>query len=251
MDSVEQLALKHSVSTKEAREIWRKNRAQGVHERFIKSLAAEHGVSLAEAEEIHQKRIEQNQQEKERRDQRFLGAIRRHGSEQGLTDLEVYTWLEEERLEYRRSGNKPSSDFIRIWGEQYGQGVRESWKTLQITREYHQEFDRRRQGKKSKYQRRKAKGLSISDSLRKLVLSEEAKICNYCNESDAKLEIDHIYPALGTNRENLTLACQSCNKSKSDLDPIKWAKTQGPSFLKRARALIEARGLKFDRSDTD
>ena len=49
--------------------------------------------------------------------------------------------------------------------------------------------------------------------------------CAYCGATDGIMEIDHIYPVSrggGNERENLTLACRSCNRQKADRTPQEW-----------------------------
>lgn len=55
------------------------------------------------------------------------------------------------------------------------------------------------------------------------VLAE--KSCAYCGSENGPFEVDHIHPWSrgGSNdRENLTLACRSCNRSKRDMTLEEW-----------------------------
>lgn len=54
--------------------------------------------------------------------------------------------------------------------------------------------------------------------------------CHYCGCKSARLTFDHIIPLAkgGTHSaDNLVMACGPCNSSKSDRDPIEFAKTRG------------------------
>lgn len=63
----------------------------------------------------------------------------------------------------------------------------------------------------------------IPASVRADVLSQAR--CTYCGETSGPFEIDHIFPWArgGTHeRENLTLACRPCNRSKCDKTLSEW-----------------------------
>lgn len=54
--------------------------------------------------------------------------------------------------------------------------------------------------------------------------------CHYCGCKTSRLTFDHIIPLAkgGTHSaDNLVMACGPCNSSKSDRDPIEFAKTRG------------------------
>ena len=64
---------------------------------------------------------------------------------------------------------------------------------------------------------------AIPTSVKQDVLA--GRCCTYCGVTSGPFEIDHIVPWSrgGTHdRENLTLACKPCNRSKRDKTPEEW-----------------------------
>lgn len=67
--------------------------------------------------------------------------------------------------------------------------------------------------------------LAIPSSIRNEVAAREGERCSYCGATDRPLEYDHIFPVSrgGTNdASNLTLACDSCNRSKGARTLAEW-----------------------------
>lgn len=63
----------------------------------------------------------------------------------------------------------------------------------------------------------------IPANVRGDVMAEGA--CAYCGRKEGPFEIDHIMPwsrGGSDSRENLTLACRPCNRSKRDMTPEEW-----------------------------
>ena len=63
----------------------------------------------------------------------------------------------------------------------------------------------------------------IPANVRDDVMAEGA--CAYCGRKEGPFEIDHIMPwsrGGSDSRENLTLACRPCNRSKRDMTPEEW-----------------------------
>lgn len=56
------------------------------------------------------------------------------------------------------------------------------------------------------------------------------KVCFYCRKEEEKLSFDHV-KALSkgglNNKENLVMACISCNSSKRDREVVEWCKEKG------------------------
>jgi len=62
-------------------------------------------------------------------------------------------------------------------------------------------------------------------ALRKRVFERDGFCCTYCGQSGGRLECDHIHPLSkgGSNDEdNLTTACNTCNRSKGTLSVQEW-----------------------------
>jgi 5-methylcytosine-specific restriction endonuclease McrA len=77
--------------------------------------------------------------------------------------------------------------------------------------------------------------------VREYLLEKFNRQCAYCNASDTRLEIDHVYPRSrgGSDRvSNLVLACHSCNQAKGNQD-IKDFLSGKPDLLKRVLAKIK------------
>jgi 5-methylcytosine-specific restriction endonuclease McrA len=67
--------------------------------------------------------------------------------------------------------------------------------------------------------------LAIPLSIRDEISKREGERCTYCGATDHPLEYDHIFPVArgGTNDpSNLTLACDSCNRSKAAKTLEEW-----------------------------
>ena len=78
--------------------------------------------------------------------------------------------------------------------------------------------------------------------IREYLLEKFNRTCVYCGAKDVPLEVEHIVPRSkgGSNRvSNLTLACVSCNKAKSNLDIQEFLKSK-PSLLKKVLAQASA-----------
>jgi 5-methylcytosine-specific restriction endonuclease McrA len=78
--------------------------------------------------------------------------------------------------------------------------------------------------------------------VREYLLEKWNRTCVYCGAKDIPLEVEHIVPKSvgGSSRvSNLTLACVSCNRAKSNLD-IKEFLADKPSVLKRILATAKA-----------
>lgn len=61
---------------------------------------------------------------------------------------------------------------------------------------------------------------------RERILARDGRRCTYCG-SDENLECDHIVPVSrggGHGDDNLTTACRSCNRSKSDRLLEEWSR---------------------------
>ncbi len=85
-------------------------------------------------------------------------------------------------------------------------------------------------------------GLHISDELRLQIRHDSQAMCGYCQTQEAiiglPLQIDHILPTSkggGTIRENLWLACVTCNRQKSNSThyPDPETNTESPLFNPR------------------
>lgn len=66
---------------------------------------------------------------------------------------------------------------------------------------------------------------AILPSVRKAVFERDGFVCAYCGGTDGRFEIDHIQPWSrgGSNDlENLTVACQPCNRNKRDSTLEEW-----------------------------
>lgn len=95
-------------------------------------------------------------------------------------------------------------------------------------------------------------GTLFGYELREYILEKCNRTCQYCGglSKDPILEIEHVVPRnpksgpRGSNRaSNLTLACRTCNKAKSNLQPEEWLSTLQASGKaidkKRVRGLKE------------
>jgi hypothetical protein len=63
------------------------------------------------------------------------------------------------------------------------------------------------------------KGELLGYEIKEYLLEKWGRKCVYCNEEDARLEIDHIHAKSlgGSNRvSNLTIACKDCNRKKGN-----------------------------------
>lgn len=66
---------------------------------------------------------------------------------------------------------------------------------------------------------------AIPKAIQREVLSREGRRCTYCGDIDGPFHFDHIFPVSkgGTNNaSNITIACRSCNLSKSDKTLAEW-----------------------------
>lgn len=66
---------------------------------------------------------------------------------------------------------------------------------------------------------------AIPLDIQRKVLAREGKRCSYCGTPKGPFEFDHIFPVSkgGSNDpSNLTLACQPCNRAKSDMTLAEW-----------------------------
>jgi len=72
-------------------------------------------------------------------------------------------------------------------------------------------------------------GTATADQL--LAIKANAKgRCHYCGRKSSKLTFDHITPLSKGglhSADNIVMACFSCNRAKSDHDPVEFAKTKG------------------------
>lgn len=65
----------------------------------------------------------------------------------------------------------------------------------------------------------------MSAKLRAEVFARDGKVCAYCKDTEGPFEVDHIHPVSrgGTDElGNLTVACQSCNREKSNMTVKEW-----------------------------
>lgn len=61
--------------------------------------------------------------------------------------------------------------------------------------------------------------------IRESIFKRDNYTCQYCGETEKRLECDHIHPVArgGSNDpENLTTACYECNRSKRDKTLEEW-----------------------------
>ncbi len=63
--------------------------------------------------------------------------------------------------------------------------------------------------------------------IRERIFARDDYRCTYCGERGGKLECDHIVPVSkggGSDDENLTTSCKSCNRSKGGKSVGEWKK---------------------------
>ncbi len=66
---------------------------------------------------------------------------------------------------------------------------------------------------------------AIPTSVRKVVITRDGFVCQYCGTENGKFEVDHIHPwshGGADTPENLTVACKPCNRSKKDKTLAEW-----------------------------
>lgn len=69
------------------------------------------------------------------------------------------------------------------------------------------------------------KRFGIPANIAREVVQREGKRCSYCGCTEGPFDLDHIFPVSkgGSNDpSNLTLACQSCNRSKGGKTLLEW-----------------------------
>ncbi len=85
--------------------------------------------------------------------------------------------------------------------------------------------------KNTRHKRRSKQKSGSATSAQLFKIRDAAKgRCHYCGCKTSRLTFDHIIPLAkgGTHSaDNLVMACGPCNSSKSDRDPIEFAKTKG------------------------
>lgn len=88
---------------------------------------------------------------------------------------------------------------------------------------------RRAQLLKQKARRRSAEGSHTGDDILEILKLQKGR-CAYCRAKLTKYQVDHIIALAngGTNfRKNIQIACGPCNRTKSDKDPIDFARSLG------------------------
>lgn len=66
---------------------------------------------------------------------------------------------------------------------------------------------------------------TLAPVVRAFVFERDGDVCRYCAGTEAPFEIDHIHPASrgGSDApENLTVACEPCNRSKGAKTLAEW-----------------------------
>lgn len=66
---------------------------------------------------------------------------------------------------------------------------------------------------------------NLNPSVRKQVYERDGYACSYCSGTTGPFQIDHIYPVSrggGNDLENLTVACETCNRAKGALLLSEW-----------------------------
>lgn len=85
------------------------------------------------------------------------------------------------------------------------------------------------------HKRREAVKESTMTADQMLEVKSKAKgRCHYCRKKSKSLEFDHVTPIARGGKhalDNLVMACQSCNRSKSASDPMEFAKKQGSLLI--------------------
>lgn len=67
----------------------------------------------------------------------------------------------------------------------------------------------------------------LSAATRQRIIERDGEVCAYCRTEDGPWEIDHKHPVAkggSDDDDNLTVACQSCNRAKRDLLPEEWGR---------------------------
>ena len=137
---------------------------------------------------------------------------------------------EEELAAWQREYRKSNPELVRQRAREYYQKDRE--KKLQQKSEWGKTPEGRIK-QKAKNQTRRARKNSVVSTLTASDLREvrdKAKgRCFYCREK-RPLALDHIIPICKGgphSRDNVVMACRSCNSSKGPKDPMKFAKERG------------------------
>jgi 5-methylcytosine-specific restriction endonuclease McrA len=137
---------------------------------------------------------------------------------------------EEKLAAWQREYRKANPELVRQRGREYYQKDRE--KKLKQKSEWGKTPDGRIK-QKAKNQTRRARKNSVVSTLTASDLKEirdKAKgRCFYCRVK-GPLALDHIIPISKGgphSRDNVVMACRSCNSSKGPKDPMKFAKERG------------------------
>lgn len=153
------------------------------------------------------------------------------------------------KKEYREKNKESIAEYNKQYQETNKQLLKEKRnhpKKLAKKKEYDLEHkeeikknkDKYSKSKKGKITRKKA-GLKRraleNNTIHKLskkelqIIQERDKVCVYCQKK-SKLTIDHIIPLKNGGKDiflNIVMACESCNKSKKDLDVFYWCNKKG------------------------
>ncbi len=241
MTSIEEIANMYGVSITDARKI-----ARVLDSEEFNGRSAEI-IDLERVWKIWNTWQENSRRDLEKQALRLWAPVIEHGKKVGLRESEAIKWFKEEQTNFLRTGLKPSDNFIRLSMRQVGvvEDVGPSWRRMK-----YQWQKRKKRGGDRKYVVRRSAGLTLTSKLRKQVIDEEGDRCSYCHEFTDAPEVDHIVQTLGRylngSRNNLTVACPSCNKSKGGGDVLAWARTQGPSILWSVVELLKVRQLFVD-----
>lgn len=98
-----------------------------------------------------------------------------------------------------------------------------------------EKFNEIRRNRKAR--KRNAEGLHTVEDIQK-IFEQQGGLCNVCGKkliryNKKQYHVDHIIPLAkgGANwPKNIQLLCPTCNRSKSNKDPIKWAMENGRLF---------------------
>lgn len=78
--------------------------------------------------------------------------------------------------------------------------------------------------------RPEAKRPWIPNPIQRAVWDRDGEKCRYCGSTNGPFHLDHVFPWSRGGKhsvENLVVACQPCNTSKSDMTPEEWVGQNG------------------------